>query len=425
MKLLCTADVHLGRVPSRLPSRLPFRTEDLGPRAAWQALIEDCLREGAQALLLAGDLVDDARDLFEAYADLERGVRRLQRSGTEVIAVAGNHDALVLTRLADAVPGLRLLGRGGRWAAHQLGSGADAVRIVGWSFPAEHAAGTPIGQELYELLAQPAPATTLGLVHGDLDAAGSRYAPLSRTALTATGVDAWLLGHVHSPAAFDQGDRVGYLGSLAATDPGEAGPRHAWLLEVAYGSLDFQPRSLAPLRYDAMDLDLTGSGVEEAPGRLIAAVRERLDLLSADDALLAVALEVRLRGQVERPLAVAEALRQSEVEALTVEADGRVAFVHEVTSLLEPPLELERLAQGSDPVGVAARTLAVLRGPSSAQRDALIRAARGRFESVRARTAFAMTGPRDESEDAIVDRLEAATLRLLATLTSQRQERAP
>jgi len=425
MKLFCAADVHLGRVPSRLPPHLPFRAEDLAPRAAWHALIDSCLEEGVQALLLAGDVIDDARDLFEAYADLEQGVRRLQQAGTEVIAVAGNHDARALARLDDAVPGLRLLGRGGRWEAHQLGSGPEAVRIVGWSFPSDHVTATPVGEELRELLAAPAPATTFGLLHGDVDASASRYAPLSRAALQAAGVDAWLLGHVHAPAAFDAGERVGYLGSLAATDPGEAGRRHAWLVTVSSGTIEFQPRSLAPLRYDELEVDLAGCGADDAPSRLIVAIRERLVRHSSDPAVRAVALKLRLHGRVERPADVLEALRQAEVEALTVEVDGRVAFVHAVTALLEPPLELDRWAQGNDPIGVAARTLAVLRGPASAKRDTLIQDARARLAPVRARGTFAELAWQEPSDELIAARLEAATLRLLATLAAQREERAP
>jgi len=58
------------------------------------------------------------------------------------LAVAGNHDGVVLPRLADALPpradvvhSFRLLGRDGGWEVADLTDpdGALVTRVVGWS----------------------------------------------------------------------------------------------------------------------------------------------------------------------------------------------------------------------------------------------------------------------------------------------------
>src|SRR5690606_11467913 len=126
MKLLCAADLHLGRRPTRVPDTL---LDDVGlaaavaPQAAWRDLVALALDEGVAAVLLAGDLLDDEHDFFGMYGELRAGVERLIAGGVEVLAVAGNHDVAVLPRLAAVLPELRLLGQGGVWQVATLTDG--------------------------------------------------------------------------------------------------------------------------------------------------------------------------------------------------------------------------------------------------------------------------------------------------------------
>ncbi len=424
MKLFCAADLHLGRVPSRLPSDLPVGREELGPAAAWRALVDACVQERADALLLAGDVVDDPRDLYEAYADLEAGARRLGRAGVQVLAVAGNHDVRALPRLAETLPGVRLLGAGGRWEATTVGSGPGAVRVVGWSFPSEHVDASPLDATLTTILGAPGPSTTVGLLHADLDQASSRYAPVAGSALSATPVTAWLLGHVHVPGRFDEGARLGYLGSLSAADPGEAGRRGAWVVTSDGGRLRFEHRALSPLRYETVEVDLAGATPDDVAPRLIRSVRDRLaDLAGAPggaQGLRLVAVRARLTGRVERPAAIRAHVAQHDPRALRVEHRGVHAVVHDVVVRLRPALDVGRLAGGSDPIGIAAKTVQTLRGGPSPARSALVAEARQRLAQVRDRAAFAPLDAPQPDDDAIAERLEAAAARVLDHLLDQR-----
>ena len=424
MKLFCAADLHLGRVPSRLPSDLPVGRAELGPAAAWRALVDACVQERADALLLAGDVVDDPRDLYEAYADLEAGARRLGRAKIPILAVAGNHDVQALPRLAETLPGVRLLGAGGSWQATTVGSGPDAVRVVGWSFPGEHADASPLDAHLAALLREPGPSTTVGLLHADLDQTSSRYAPVRGSALSAMPVTAWLLGHVHVPGRFDEGARVGYLGSLSAADPGEAGRRGAWVVTTDGGRLRFEHRALSPLRYETVEVDLAGATPESVASTVIGSVRGRLaDLADApggEHGLRVVAVRLRLTGRVERPGAIRTLVAQQDPRGLRVEHRGVHAVVHDVVVRLRPAVDLGRLAAGSDPIGIAARTLQTLRGEPSPARSALVAEARQRVSRVRDRAAFAPLDAPALGDDAIAERLEAAAARVLDHLLDQR-----
>jgi exonuclease SbcD len=222
-RLLFIGDMHLGRTPSRLPDdleELGLRRSELGPAAAWRASIDHALSSEVDAVVLAGDVVEGIDDRFEAYRDLKAGALRLAAAGIPLIGVAGNHDVEALPRLARQIPAFRLLGAAGRWETVDVATHSGVpLRLLGWSFPAQRVERNPLDSLDLESARQRGVAT-LGVLHCDVDAGSSRYAPVSSRALAALPVDGFLLGHVHRPDRLE-GDRPqGYLGSLVGLDPG-------------------------------------------------------------------------------------------------------------------------------------------------------------------------------------------------------------
>ncbi|MFT5432610.1 MAG: exonuclease SbcD, partial [Myxococcota bacterium] len=118
MTIMFVGDIHLGR-RARL-SADALNTVGIDPKAltaarAFASVVDCAIAHEVRAVVLAGDVVDRDKDRFEAYDVLERGARRLAESGIPVIAVAGNHDGLVLPRLARNLSSVQLLGEGGCW----------------------------------------------------------------------------------------------------------------------------------------------------------------------------------------------------------------------------------------------------------------------------------------------------------------------
>jgi predicted phosphodiesterase len=425
VKLLCAADLHLGRVPARLPADLPLDGAALGPAAAWRALVAQALRERPAALLLAGDVVDDPRDAYEAYADLAAGIEALHGDGVPVLAVAGNHDVEVLPRLADELPGLRLLGRGGRWEAAALDRHGATVRVVGWSFPRPQVTASPLSGGLAEALRDLPPGRTIGLLHADLDASGSHYAPVRRAELDGAPVDAWLLGHVHVPSALAAPRPTGYLGALSPADPGEPGAHGAWRLTLTDGDPQVERVAVAPLRYDTVEVSLDGLGRPgEALAHVVAALRSHGSRV-ADGALRAASVRLLLTGRVDRPDAVRRALLDEDPRHARVEVDGVHVAVEAWEAHLRPPVDLAALARSDDPVGIAARALLTLREGDLAARAALVDAGRGRLAEVDRRGPFAALAPNERTDGDVAARLERAAERVLATLLAQREGEAP
>lgn len=429
MKLICAADLHLGRVPSRVPPDLVADPSVLAPKSAWHALVDTAIEERADAVLLSGDVVEDRRDFYEAFADLQTGVGRLREADIAVFAVSGNHDVDVLPRLVDEMEGVRLLGRGGRWQCVPFEAGGRRVRLLGWSFPSERVSVSPLAGGLGDALHGTGPGPVIGLLHADLDASGSAYAPVRGAELRAAGVDAWLLGHVHAPHDLSSAP-VGYLGSLSAADPGEPGPRGAWRLHVSgEGRVSMEPVPLTPIRYETVDVPLDDlARADEVPSLVVRAlVRAVRDLGGAGPHLRALGVRIDFTGRTALLHEVRSVLTSEEASLLGAwrETEGVRAFVHDWRLEALPDVDLAAAARGSDPVAIVARTLRTLReGPEEA-RAALVRALRARTAEVDRRPAFAVLGPQEPDDETLAAHLETAAVQALDELLAQREGRTP
>ena len=387
MKVLAVGDIHLGRTPSRLPSDLPGR--ELGPAEAWRRAVDAALEAEVAAVLLAGDVVDRDEDFFEAYRELESGVRRLADEGVAVIGVAGNHDVEVLPRLVRHIPEFRLLGAGGRWESCRIAAGGEAVTLWGWSFPRARFSASPLADQRFERL----PGINLGLLHCDRDASpDSPYAPVGGQELQRAGLDGWLLGHIHRPDVLSADSPSGYLGSLSGLDRGEPGPRGPWMLSVADGriaALSHLP--LAPLRWESLEVDLEGIGeAAEARERLLAAMialDERVS--SAPIVPRALGLAVTFTGRTAFGSAAMAAIPAEDRSVIHTGTAGIRFFIHRMAADTRPEVDLDALARRRDPVGLLAARLLRLESPEGdPERERLVGLARRRLAAQSAKPVW-------------------------------------
>lgn len=432
MKLLGVGDIHLGRTPSRLPDTLPVSARELGPASAWKCTVDFALEEEVDAVLLAGDVVEQEDDFFEAYGDLRRGVERLTEAGVRVLAVSGNHDGQVLPRLADAVPDLRLVGRDGRWEQVDIeGRNGGRAHVLGWSFPEREVTESPLAAPGSPLASASASASRtgplIGLLHCDRDAPpGSRYAPVSSSELERAPVDAWLLGHIHKPDELDAPRPSGYLGSLTGLDPGEPGPHGPWIFDWIGGELVATHMPLAPLRWEEVEVDVSEL---ESVIDLDGLITDALDDLHARIVDLlpplrprAVGCRLRFIGRNASGGDIARAVAAADPRRLQHSPDHIYYFVHDWRMEVLPEIDLEKLARDADPPGLLARRVLALRSPDSEERRALIDGAREPLDTWSAKNPFRPLDIQPLSEGEIADLLERAALRALDALFAQRAE---
>ncbi|RMF72003.1 MAG: DNA repair exonuclease [Acidobacteria bacterium] len=423
IRLLAIGDIHLGRLPGGLPEDLAetgLDARSLGPAAALDRAVEEALDRRVDAVLLAGDVVDQDNAFFEALEPLEGALGRLAAAGIRAFAVAGNHDARVLPRLAAAVDGLRLLGADGRWEIAGIEPEAGGgLAIVGRSFPGPCSGPVPV--EDLEAVISGKGVPVLGLLHADLDGPpDSPYAPVSSTDLQRAPVDLWLVGHVHRPSAVAPGARPGYLGSLSPLDPGETGRRGPWLVTWEQGRLSAEPLALAPLRFEVLALEprrVQSAAPEAVVLDAVTRLVERLDRSGELETLHALGVRLRVAGEVDDPARVADALGRLDVERLRRSHRGVSVFVESLTLELSPALDLDRLAEGTDPLGALARLAAA--GPPD---DALRADVRERLERLAAEVRGAGGDLAVPGEDALAGAIRGAAGALLAELAGRAED---
>lgn len=413
--LLAIGDMHLGRPPAAIPEDLRGRRDELGPEVAWSRAVDEAIRRQVDAVILAGDLVDQRRDFFVAYGQLKTGVEKLAAAGIRILAVAGNHDTEILPRLAGEIEHLELLGQDGQWQAQQV----EQITILGWSFPRPQVRHSP----LESLPGSRQSGTVIGLLHCDLDQVDSPHAPVARRELEGAPVDAWLLGHIHRPDRLDEDRPIGYLGSISALRASETGQRGPWLVQVEGRDIAADQLPLAPLRYEALEIDCSGlEDAAELGETVLTAARERLRPLAEHDyPPTAVGLRITLTGQTPAAAGLGSAATDLAADARSWEEHGMACFVDKIESLVVPRLDLKRLSRQSDPSGLLARRLLALESPDDEEYQRLVRLARQSMAPVlRAREFRDLESEPDDA--AIAAWLRRAGRLALTRLVAQREE---
>jgi DNA repair exonuclease SbcCD nuclease subunit len=415
--LLAIGDIHLGRLSGRLPASLDPAA--LGPAAALRTAVQAARDHEVAAVLLAGDVADTSRDLFHALGTLTETLAPLQEAGIPVLAVAGNHDHDVLPRLAGRLPGLRQLGQGGRWETAQVDGPGGPVRVLGWSFPDRRHRHSPARE-----LPRPGDGPpTVGLLHADLDAPGSIYAPVTTGELRAAGEIRWLLGHIHAPSLRPDDDAPGYLGSLVGLDPGETGPRGPWLISVDGGHVSLEHLPLAPLRWERrrVPIDDLADPARELPDHAFAAlVTGAAELASTADRSLAVGVRLALTGRTVDPEALARAAAELTATRQAITASDRQVFLDAVSLDVAPALDLDDLARRDDPPGLLARTLQAVAAGGG---EALLADAGRALQDVGRAGAFQHLPPEPTDPVAVRQRLLQNGYRVLAALLRTQEDR--
>jgi DNA repair exonuclease SbcCD nuclease subunit len=199
---------------------------------AFQRIVDLCLENAAEFLLLAGDLFDGPGRSLRAQLRLRRELERLAGAGIETFIVHGNHDHLGGKSVTLTWPkGVHVFPAGQVEMAEVRRGGATLARIYGLS----HA-----GPEEPDNLARKFPTPergplAIGLLHANLDhnAEHENYAPCSMADFTSADYDYWALGHIHRPGIRRESQpAVVYAGNPQGRHVKEAGPRGCYLVEV-------------------------------------------------------------------------------------------------------------------------------------------------------------------------------------------------
>jgi DNA repair exonuclease SbcCD nuclease subunit len=363
MKFIHAADVHLDSplrgleaYPGAPAGRLRIAT-----RQAFDRVVEICLEERVDFLIVAGDLFDtEVKDFHSALAAAAQ-LRRLDQAGIPVYLILGNHDSREeMTRHVPWPANVTLFDhKRPQTARHPT----LPVALHGMSYPK---------REVTENLVPDYPAPVagcfnIGLLHTNAggNSQHAAYAPCSVEELVAKGYDYWALGHVHDFAVLHERPHVVYSGNTQGRHARETGPKGCLLVTVDARSgggevRDVEFRETDLVRWYRETIPLQPDDDEDA---LLDTTRDRLREIvnSADGRLAAVRLEFTGRCAVHDQLAK-DAPRQQLVTNLRALASdfGDDVWIEKIKFHTSSPLDLNALRERQDLIGQLLRDIDLL-----------------------------------------------------------------
>ncbi len=290
MKFIHAADIHLDSPLKGLARYEGAPVDDLrgATRKAFVNLIDLCLEEQVDFLIIAGDLYDgDWRD-FNTGLFFSGQMSRLREGGIPVYMIRGNHDAASRITKQIPLPDNVTVFSGNRPETYLLDD-LD-VAIHGQSFAT---------QSVKENIAidYPAPIKgyfNIGLLHTSLNGREDHddYAPCSTTELVAKEFDYWALGHIHKREIIQENPWIVYSGNIQGRHAKEAGDKGCYLVQVHNGEVELEYRSLDVLRWSVCVVDVTGAeDAEEVFRKISDTIKE--EMRQADGIPLAVRLTIK------------------------------------------------------------------------------------------------------------------------------------
>ncbi|MBZ9921837.1 DNA repair exonuclease, partial [Mesorhizobium sp. BR1-1-7] len=258
-RFIHTADVHLDSPLRSLALRNSELAELVGDasRQSFAAIVDLCLAERVDALVIAGDLYDGDQTSMKTARFLATQMARLHQAGVRVYMIRGNHDAMSRITKQLELPDTVTTFGGRCQSVIQSGAGVD-VAFHGLSFVSPKA---PEGL-LSKYVAPREGAANVGIMHTSL--AGSPghdvYAPCSVADLQGHGFNYWALGHIHVRQVYSGASTLVMPGIPQGRDINEAGEKSVTLVTIRDDRcVEIEERLTSVAQFERVSVDLTGA----------------------------------------------------------------------------------------------------------------------------------------------------------------------
>lgn len=226
---------------------------------AYERLINTCIDEQVDFLLIAGDSFDSDSGSLSAQYRFIRGLENLKRENIPVYMICGNHDPLDNWSEHLNLPDNVVRFSGEEVQQHTVIKGDKSLaEIYGISYQKK---------EEYRNLAEKFKRKdkspfAIGMLHGTLTGRHtlSPYCPFDMDSLRKAGMDYWALGHIHKrEIVSDQNPAIVYSGNIQGRHFNETGEKGCSLVEVKDGKI--QAHNFVPLSeiiFDYRKIDVSG-----------------------------------------------------------------------------------------------------------------------------------------------------------------------
>ncbi len=252
-----TADIHLDSPLRSMALRNAELAEEIGTasRLAFGRIVDLCIAQQVDALLIAGDLYDSNQTSMKTARFLAGQLARLDKHGIRVFIIQGNHDAgSKLSReliWPDCVHVFT-----GKAGIETLEKDGHTICIHGISFRGKH-----VTENLLHRFKPAVPdAINIGMLHTSLGGAAGHdpYSPCSLKELQDTGFNYWALGHIHTRSVTTGITTVVMPGIPQGRDIGEDGPKTVTLVDIGPdGTATLEEHAVALVEFIRLTIDVS------------------------------------------------------------------------------------------------------------------------------------------------------------------------
>jgi exonuclease SbcD len=363
MKLVHAADLHLDSPLSGLSKYEGAPVEQIrgSTRRALENLVQLCISEQAELLVIAGDLYDgDWRD-YSTGLFFNKQMSALRAAGVKVVWIRGNHDAASKLTAHLALPD----------NVHELSSKKPETFLLEPLGVAVHGQGfetREVTRDLSERYPEPKrDLFNIGLLHTALEgrAGHAPYAPCRLSALVDRGYEYFALGHVHTREVLSKKPWIVFPGNLQGRHARETGAKGATLVSVEGLQVRaVEHRALDEVRWHVANVDISG---ETSVDGVIERTRQTLTAAVAASEGRLAAIRVRLEGAsaAHEQLATRAQRVTEEMRSLASDLPGE-AWLEKVELATRPVAERGRLREREDAIGEMLRGLGGLANDDAA-----------------------------------------------------------
>lgn len=359
MKFIHAADVHLDSPMRGLEDYVgaPVERLRLATRRAMDNLVELCLSEHVEFLLIAGDLFDTACRDFNSALSVVAQLQRLNRASIPVYLILGNHDSR--DEMVRQVPWPDNVTLFEHTRPHTVKHPRLPVAIHGMSYPK---------REVRENLVPgyPSPSAdcfNIGVLHTNADGNPNHdsYAPTSVDELVTKGYDYWALGHVHDRQILSKQPYIAYSGTTQGRHAKELGAKGCLLVTVEdreVTSVEFRETDV--VRWYRETIILQPDDDEAA---LLDRTRQTLRQVTqaADGRLAAVRLQFEGRCAVHQQLSRDVTRQQIIANIRGLAGDfGDDVWIEKIKFYTQSPINLDAMRLRQDLVGDLLRDISAI-----------------------------------------------------------------
>ena len=252
-----TADLHLDSPLKSLALRDPELKQQvgIGTRETFAKIVNLCIEEKVDALLIAGDLYDSDQTSMYTARFLANQMQRLDQEDIRVFIIKGNHDAgSVITGQLIFPDSVKIFSIKAETVT--IAKGDLNIAIHGVSFP-----NRPVPESLVPKFPSPSEGMfNIGMLHTSLGGAQGHdtYAPSNINELQQVGYDYWALGHIHKQSCHTGVTTVVMPGIPQGRNIGEDGEKTVSLVSVGEtGITELQQISLSVLQFERVKIDVS------------------------------------------------------------------------------------------------------------------------------------------------------------------------